>query len=319
MAGAAVLVVLAADGARLDAGATGLALARRWSDAGSRVLFVDADTAGSRLARRLGEVEHADYSPTVRGLPSLMVARKPLTLRLLADHCYSLNTAAGSLWALFAPFHPAGGEHAARWLAERADGLAALERELRVVLSASLHSGRQHLRPVLQAAPVVAVVAPVESGEQAKDLWTRCRDAGLMEFERRQRVLVVEGDSPLDDDYIGAETGMRVAGRLPVIDDGRVLRLQGGRRDRAFGRSLDKVAGRLLALCTLDAAAAGETPVPGYAAETPVHGAFSGPGEMPGPGYAAETPMPAETPVNGAPAPRRPAEQAPGALREGGG
>ena len=47
-----MLVLLAADGTRLDAGAVALALARRWSDAGQQVLFVDADTSGSRLARR---------------------------------------------------------------------------------------------------------------------------------------------------------------------------------------------------------------------------------------------------------------------------
>lgn len=318
-----MLVVLAADGARLDAGSMGLALARRWSDAGERVLFVDADASGARLARRLGEVEHADYSPAVRGLPSLMVARRPLTLRLLAEHCYSLDTASGSLWALFAPFHPGGGRHAAEWLAERADDLAVLDRERRVVLSASLRSGGKHLRPVLKAAPVAVVVAPVESDEQAKGLWAGCRDAGLISFERGQRVLVVEGDSALDDDYLGAETGMRVAGRLPVIDDDRVLRLQGGRRDRAFGRSLDKVASRLLALSNLGAAAAGEAPAAAAAKPPPVPQPLSGgPGEMSEPGYAGgpgQMSAPGEAAVNGAPAPRRPAEHVADPLREGGG
>lgn len=320
-----MLVLLAAEGARLDAGSVGLALARRWCDADSQVLYMDADTSGSRLARRLGEIERADYSPTVRGLPSLMVARKPLTLRLLADHCYSLDTAAGSLWVLFAPVHPDGGQHAARWLAERSDDLVAVDRERRVVLSTSLRTGGEHLRPVLQAAPVVVVVAPVESDEQARGIWTRCRDAGLMGFERRHRALVVEGDSELDDDQIAAETGMHVAGRLPVIDDERVLRLQGGRRDRAFGRSLDNVARRLLALQTLDDAAAGTaleadapTPVPQPLAGTPAEiaardhaGTATGIDARDHAGTPAEIGGPDGVAVNGASARRELAERAP--------
>ena len=276
-----MLVLLAADGARLDAGSVGLALARRWCDAGQQVLFVDADTWGTRLARRLGEIEHADYSPTMRGLPSLMVARRPLTLRLLADHCYSLDTASGSLWTLFAPFHPGGGLHAAGWLADRADDLAAIDRERRVVVSSSLASA-DRLGPLMQAAPVVVVVAPVESAAQAKELWTQCRDAALMGFGRGQRVLVVAGDSTLSDDDIGTETTMHVAGRLPVIDDDSVLRLKGGRRDRAFARSLDGIAERLLSLVTLAASDTGEASAGGIG--TPGGAAVNGAETPPGSG-----------------------------------
>ena len=272
-----MLVLVAAEGARLDAGAVGLALARRWSDAGQRVLFVDADTSGLRLARRLGEVEHADYSPAVRGLPSLIVARRPLTLRLLAEHCYSLDTASGSLWALFAPFHPGGGLHAAGWLAERADDLAAIDRERRVVVSSSLGSA-DRLGPLLQAAPVVVVVAPVESAERAKDLWTQCRDAGLMGFGRGYRVLIVAGESTISDDDIGTETSMRVAGRLPVVDGDSVLRLKGGRRDRAFAKRLDSIAARLLSLVMLAADETSEAPGTATAPGGAVNGAEAPPG-----------------------------------------
>ena len=244
-----MLAVLAADGARLDAGSVGLGMARRWCDAGESVLFVDADVSGSRLAQRLSAAERAEYSPAARGLPSLVVAREPLTLKSLAAHCYSLHD--GALWALFAPFHPAGGQHTAAWLASRVGDLQALDRQRTVVLSSSLRSGGSLLGPLLEAAAVVVVLAPVESLEQAKALWTSCRDAGLMDFERRGRVLVVEGGSPLDDDEIGAEAGMHVAGRLPLVEDERVLRLQGGRRDRVFARRLDKIAGRVLALSHL--------------------------------------------------------------------
>ena len=229
-----MLTLLAAEGTRLDAGSVGLALSRRWSDAGDPVLFVDADTSGSRLAERFGEAVRAEYSPAVRGLPSLIVAREPLTLKLLADHCYSLDASGGLLWALFAPYHPAGAQHAARWLGEHADDLRAVDRQRSVIVSASLRNAADSLEPLLGAVPVVVVLAAVESADAAKGLWTLCRDAGLMSFARRHRLLIVEGSSPLDDDEIHAESGLRVAGRLPVLDDDKILRLQGGRRERAF-------------------------------------------------------------------------------------
>ena len=257
-----MLAVVAADGARLDVGSVGLALARRWSDSGEQVLFVDGDTSGSRLAERFGEAVRAEYSPAVRGLPSLIVAREPLTLRLLADHCYSLDTSGGSLWALFAPLHPAGAQYGARWLAERADDLTAVDRERSVIVAASLHGGAGSLEPLLRAAPVAVVLAPVETVDAAKELWTLCRDAGLMGFSRGHRLLIVDGSSPLDDDEIHAESGLRVAGRLPVLDDDKILRLQGGRRERGFFAVLDKAAARISALMALDTAERGPA-VPG--------------------------------------------------------
>ena len=257
-----MLALVAAEGTRLDSGSVGLALSRRWSDSGHQVLFVDVDTSGSRLAERFGEAVRAEYSPAVRGLPSLIVAREQLTLRLLADHCYSLDTSDGSLWALFAPYHPAGAQHAARWLGERADDLTAVDRERSVVVSASLRSGPNSLDPLLRVVPVVVMLAPVESADAAKALWTRCREAGLMSFGRRQRLLIVDGSSPLGDAEIHAESGLRVAGRLPALEDDKILRLQGGRRERVFAAELDKIAARISALMALDtaaAAAAGET------------------------------------------------------------
>ena len=249
-----MLAVVAAGGAQLDAGSVGLAVARRWSDSGEGVLFVDADAAGSGLAQRLGETDRAEYSPAVRGLPSLMVAREPVTLRLLADHCYSLDTSGGSLWALLAPSHPAGARRAAAWLGESAAGLRAVDVERRVVVSSSLPAAADPVVPLLKAARMVTVLAPVESADAAKALWTACRDAGLHGFDRGLRVLIVEGDSPLGDDDLRTETGMVVAGRLPAVPDDRLLRLQGGRRDRAFIKSLDRISARLLEASKLDAA-----------------------------------------------------------------
>ena len=254
-----MLALLAAEGTRLDAGSVGLGLSRRWSDGGDPVLFVDADTSGSRLAERFGEAVRAEYSPAVRGMASLIVAREPLTLRLLADHCYSLDTSRGSLWALFAPYHPAGAQYAARWLGEHAEDLVAVDRERSVVVSASLRDAANGLEPLLGAVPVVVVLAAVESADAAKALWTLCRDAGLMGFARRHRLLIVEGSSPLGDDEIHAESGLRVAGRLPVLDDDKILRLQGGRRERAFASVLDKITARISALMALETVASGPT------------------------------------------------------------
>ena len=265
--GGVVLALVTAGGAQLDAGSVGLALARRWCEAGERALLVEAGAAGPRLSQRLGEADRADYSPSARGLPSLIVAREPVTLRLLADHCYSLDTSKGSLWALFAPSHPEGARRAAAWLAGRASDLAAVAVERRVVVASSLSPDGGPLAPLLKAVPIVVVLAPIESLDGAKALWTECRDAGLLGFRRGYRILVVEGDSPLSDADIRAETSMPVAGRLPVMADDRVLRLQGGRRDRAFIKSLDKLSGRLLAALSLDADAA-ETG-PGPAAQAP--------------------------------------------------
>ena len=133
---------------------------------------------------------------------------------------------------------------------------------------------------------MVVVLAAVESVDAAKGLWGLCRDAGLMSFARRHRLLIVEGSSPLDDEEIHAESGLRVAGRLPVLDDDRILRLQGGRRERAFAGVLDKVAARISALMALDTAArgpaaAGETDAAAAVGETDV-GAAAGLGALHG-------------------------------------
>ena len=287
-----MLALVAAEGTLLDAGSVGLALSRRWSDAGDPVLFVDADTSGSRLAERFGEAARAEYSPAVRGLPSLIVAREPLTLRLLADHCYSLDTSGGSLWALFAPYHLAGAQYAAQWLGERADDLIAVDRQRSVVVSASLRSGTDGLEPLLRVVPVVVVLAAVESADAAKGLWTLCRDAGLMGFARRHRLLIVEGSSPLDDDEIHAESGLRVAGSLPVFDDDKILRPQVGRRERAFASVLDKIAARISALMALDTAAGGPAAGEADAGEADVGGLGAPPGPA-HPGVNGAATMPA--------------------------
>lgn len=273
-----MLAVVAPAGARLDPGSVALCVARRLCEAGERALFVDADPAGTRLAERFSQATLAHYSPAERGMASLIVARKPLTLKLAASHCYSLDD--GSLWALFAPLHPDGALHSARWLAERADEVEALDRERRVVLSSSLRDA-DLLAPLARRAAVLLVLAPAGSAEQAGALPSLCRAAGFPEPEpdRGPGLLVVEGESPLDDDEILSETGLEVAGRLPVTADDKVLRLGGGRRERVFARELDRVAGRVLALSRPDPAA-GERPA-GDRSRSPARPAASANGSTP--------------------------------------
>ena len=229
----------------MDPGSVALALARRICEAGEPVLFIDADAAGTQMAKRLGEASDTEYLPSRRGLPSLMVCRQPLTLRLLADHCYSIETPGDPLWALFAPNHPDGASLAASWLAEQVDELAAIGAHRRVIVSGRL-GGQEHLAPLLEAAPVSLAVAPVSSLEQAKHLWAAGRAGGLLDFERGRRALLVEGDSPLADDDIAVESGMHVVARLPEIEDERLLNLA-GRRDRRIVNTLSKTARKLLA------------------------------------------------------------------------
>ena len=150
-------------------------------------------------------------------------------------------------------------------------------------MSASLRNVADSLEPLLQAVPVVVVLAAVESADAAKGLWSLCRDAGLMSFARRHRLLIVEGSSPLDDDEIHAESGLRVAGRLPVLDDDKILRLQGGRRERAFASVLDKITARISALMALDTAASGPTATGETAPGTGAAGAAAGLGVLHGP------------------------------------
>ena len=238
----------------MDPGSIGLALARRWAAAGDRVLFIDGDTTGSRLAQRFGTADGADFSPVSRGLPTLIVARQQPTLRLLADHCYSLASSDGSLWALFAPSSPAGATLAAGWLAEHSSDFKVIDRDRSIILSSELTAGQEHLAPLLSDAQVVAVLASIHSADDAKRLRTMAQQAGLMGFERTHRLVILEGTCLLGDDEVHLESGFRVAGRLPLLEDERVLRMQGSRRERAFAGVLDKVAERTSALLALYAA-----------------------------------------------------------------
>ena len=252
-----MLGVVSAKGARLDAGSVGLSMARLWAAAGQHVLFIDAATVGEPLAGRVGATIRAEYRPEICGLPSLIAARKPLTLSLMAEHCFSLDTEKGSLWAMFGPSHPEGRRFAARWLEERVSELTEIDRQRTIILASSLQSSDDAQVPLLKALPALAYLAPAGSRSEASSLRSLCDACGLLEMNhdgsQQQRALVIDGDSAAigDNEAMGI-TKLYLEGRLPQIADERLLRLQRGRKEREFIQEFERVSERLWKLSSLD-------------------------------------------------------------------
>ena len=261
-----MLGIVSANGARLSAGSMGLALARRWSETGERALLIDVDTATPPLAERFGAATRAEYSPETRGIPSLIAAREPLTLKSLAEHCYSLDSKEGSRWALFGPSHPGGARYAAQWLAERSNELAEIDRQRSIIVTTSLQPGEESQIPLLKALPNLVFLAPVRTRAEAQALRSLCHDAGLLDEDTngaatQKQVLFIEGESRgLGDNEAMGITGIYVEGRLPLIDDDKLLRLQGSRKDKAFMREFDHIAGYLMQLSGRDVELSHESP-----------------------------------------------------------
>ncbi len=258
-----MLGVVSAKNARLDAGSVGLAMARLWAAAGRHVLFIDAATVGEPLAGRVGAVMRAEYRPEICGLPSLIAARKPLTLSLMAEHCFSLDTEKGSLWALFGPDHPEGRRFSAGWLEERVSELTEIDRERTIILASSLQSSDDAQVSLLKALPALAFLAPAGSREEASSLRSLCDASGLLAMDQsgspqQQRALVIDGDSAAIGDNEAMDiTKLYLEGRVPQIADERLLRLQRGRKEREFIEEFEKVSERLWELSNLD-----ENPAP---------------------------------------------------------
>jgi hypothetical protein len=247
-----MLGIVAANGARLSAGSVGLSLARRWSEAGERVLFIDADPTQPPLAERFGAVVRAEYPPESRGLPSLIAAHEPLTLKLAANHCYNLDGAGGgSRWALFGPRHPNGARYASRWLGERSGELLEIDRERRIIIATSLEAGEEAQLSLLRAMSVLVFLAPVRTRKDAEALRSLYEFAGLAhEAPGRsagQHVLVIDGQqSEMGDNEVMGIARLFIGGRLPAIEDEKLLRLQGSRKDRAFLREFDRISEYLM-------------------------------------------------------------------------
>ena len=258
-----MLALIGSETTRLHAGSLALCVARLWGRAGLKVVLVDADTSGAALAQRLGDATRATYLPSERGVPSLMAARQPLTLRLLADHCYSLDASArdGSVWAAFAPSNIAGGACAAEWLSEHADDLVEIDRQRRVIVCGSLLLPTPGSCALLQAVSILVVVAPANTHEQLDEVLASLEAAGLDSVSGQHRLLISEGESSLPSTEIRSRSGFRLLGRLRLIEDDKVLRMQGGRRERAFVADLKEIAVRLhKVLVAISEHADGSTP-----------------------------------------------------------
>lgn len=206
------------------------------------MVLVDADPAGTRLAQRLGVIAESEYSPAARGLPTLMAARESVTLHKLAEHCYRLDADGGSLWALFAPFHPHGGRLACEWLGRSAEPLAAIDRQRPVLVASTLAESAQSLAPLTKSASSAVVIASLRVPADTAGLRQLCSEAGLSEIAPGRRLLVIEDDCELSDDEVGAACEMRVVGRIPAVDDANVLRRRVSRRDRSLPSVLTGVA-----------------------------------------------------------------------------
>ena len=235
-------------------GSVAYVLAHRLSEAGEQVALIDADTTGAALFERVGESARRMFSPSERGLPSLIASRAPLTVALLADHSYSIDTSEGSLWVLFGPRHRRGGAYAAGWLAERFNDLAEIDAERRLVIAASLLSFDSALEKLLARVPAAAVVAPVGDLHQLSLLRDELGACGLFTWDGwrmgaadRQVCLVVEGESAVPHDEIAQVLGIPVIGSLPVSEDEKVLRTAAKRRLPAVWASLTESAQRMVA------------------------------------------------------------------------
>lgn len=276
-----MLGIVSVQGASLDAGSVGLLMARRWSAAGRLTLLIDADTAGSALARRLGSVMQAEYSPVERGLPSLIAAHEPLTLKSVADHCYSLDGTSGLRWALFAPGHPDGAKFAVRWLSERAGELMEIDRQRSIIMACSLTDGDDDLLALLKVVPRLVLLAPARTHEDAEALQLWCEGSGLLDDSpggtaSERACVAIVGPTELEDDEIEAIAKLPVAGRLPEVDDKKLLRMSRGRRGRALMGEFGPVFEHCLAMSELDLHPAAQSALPASPDDAVGEGAATG-------------------------------------------
>lgn len=243
-----MLAVIGAENARLHAGSLALCLTRIWGVKGLHTVLVDADTTGAALANRFGEATRATFMPSERGTPSMIASREPLSTRLLAEHCYNLSVGGskGSAWAAFAPVNVGGGALAARWLSERVGALREIDAERAVVVSGSLALPTEVAYPILQAASILVMLAPASTAEELDAVNAQTHKLGLDGNSEQVRLLIGVGHSVLPGADILSTTGMHLLGRLPIIEDDKFLRMQGGRRERPFFKELKGISDRLL-------------------------------------------------------------------------
>ncbi|WP_419856044.1 hypothetical protein [Candidatus Poriferisodalis sp.] len=241
---ARLVVVVASDEAALDSGSVAVAIARNWAMHGRDVLLVDADASGSALARRLEQANRANFSPATRGLPSLMAARRPLTARLLSEHCWRLNVSGkGTVSLLLGPTSDSGASLSAVWLADGAVSLlgATADRTMVMSMSDPLARGQEAF---LRAASAVVLVAPADTDERFEML---CALGGTLTAaaERCTPCLVIDGPADRGYEEIRTASGVHVAGQLEAVPERVLLRNRRRRRDGKTARLVEELAARI--------------------------------------------------------------------------
>jgi len=241
---ARVVALVASPDAAHDSGSIAVAVARRWAAHGRDVLVVDADASGPALASRLGKATRAGFSPALRGVPSLMAARRPLSAAVLDEHCWRLGTAGhGSVRLLLGPTSTAGAPTASAWLAQHADGLLAAnaDRHTIVSMTVSLLGG---LEALLGAASAVVLLAPADTGERFGAL-CEASDSLIEAALHCSPCMVIDGSTNRSCEEIHAASGMHVAGRLDAVPERTLLGGRTRRRDARAARTLDDLAARI--------------------------------------------------------------------------
>ncbi|MCY3786766.1 MAG: hypothetical protein OXG47_08600 [bacterium] len=233
-----MLAILDTPRASFDPGSVALALLRCFDAEGPEVLLIDADPAGSALADRFSEAMRDDFSPGLRGLPTLLAAGvEHLEATLVTDHCYHLDNPGGvSPWLMFAPSSRRGAAQAIAWLNENAEPVAALGKHFRLVVASSLKRvGSDVPVELLRRAACLLVIAPADTEADRAALADPFVETALPLPDDQRRLLLVEGKAKLSDDELDALSPLEFLGRLPAVGDTRLL-MPPQRLRRVLGR-----------------------------------------------------------------------------------
>ena len=234
-----------------DSGSVAVAVARNWAAHGRDVLFVDADASGSALAHRLGQATRASFSPAIRGLPSLMAARRPLTAELLREHCWRLSAQGnGAVSLLLGPTSIAGARLAATWLSDCTASFLDANEDRHVVVSQTIPLERGQ-EAFIRAASAVVLVAPAGSDEHF-DTLCALGESLVAAAEHCSPCLVIDGASERSFEQIRTSTGMHVAGQLDSVPEQVLLRNRPRRRDAKAAQLVDELAARVAFLAAGD-------------------------------------------------------------------
>ena len=235
-----MLAIVDSPRASFDPGSVALALLRCFTTEGPEVLFIDANPSGSALATRFGEMAHDDFSPGVRGLPTLIAAgAEHLEPTKVKEHCWRLDNPGGvSPWLMFAPSSQRGAAQSSAWLNDHAEEVAALDERFRLVVASSLKRvGADAPVELLRRADRLVLITSAATAADQSALDDPFADTELPSVEGQQRQLMVEGSPKISDGDLAVISPLEYVGRIPAVGDARLLMPH--RRER---RQLDRLA-----------------------------------------------------------------------------